>query len=108
VVKAIREAGLPAPVREHPFHPVRRWRFDFAWPEQKLALEVDGTGRHNTVAGMANDNEKINEAQIMGWTVIRANAKNVAATGKPGKGARKLPYEPLVSVLARAWASRNT
>ena len=105
---AIREAGLPEPKKEVLFHPSRRWRFDFAWPEIMLAVEVDGMGRHNTVAGMANDDEKINEAQIRGWMVLRFNAKLIAATGKPGKGARKLPYEPLVSVLARAWASRNT
>lgn len=36
----VRAAGLPAPVTEHRFHPVRRWRFDFAWPDEHLALEI--------------------------------------------------------------------
>jgi len=103
VERAIQEAGLPMPQKEYRFHPVRKWRFDLAYPEILLAIEIDGTGRHNTVAGMAADNEKINEAQILGWTVIRANAKNIAATGKPGTGKRKLPYEPLASLLARAY-----
>lgn len=95
------------PQKEYRFHPVRKWRFDLAYPEILLAIEIDGTGRHNTVAGMAADNEKINEAQILGWVVIRVNAKNIAATGKPGTGARKMPYEPLKDVLKRAWESRT-
>jgi hypothetical protein len=107
VDKAIAEAGLPAPQAEYRFHSVRKWRFDRAWPELKLALEIDGNGRHNTIAGMANDDEKINEAIILGWSVLRVNAKLIAATGLPGKGARKLPYEPLVSVLARAYNARK-
>lgn len=32
----------PEFVREHRFHPTRRWRFDFAWPDEKVALEVEG------------------------------------------------------------------
>jgi hypothetical protein len=108
VDQAIAEAGLPAPLAEYKFHTVRKWRFDRAWPELKLALEIDGNGRHNTIAGMANDDEKINEAIILGWSVLRVNAKLIAATGLPGKGARKLPYEPLVSVLARAYQARKT
>jgi len=28
----IQAAGLPEPIRQHRFHPERRWRFDFAWP----------------------------------------------------------------------------
>ena len=104
---AIRNAGLPEPVKEFRFHSKRKWRFDYAWPDHRLALECDGNGRHNTVAGMANDDEKLNEAIILGWAILRVNAKLVAATGQPGTGARKLPYEPLASVLARAWAAKT-
>lgn len=101
--QAIARAGLPIPVREFAFHPTRKWRFDRAWPSIKLAVEIDGAGRHNTVAGMANDNEKINEALIMGWIVLRFNAPGISATGKRGRGARKMPRETMESVLARAW-----
>lgn len=42
-------------VREHRFHPARRWRFDFAWPELLFAVEVEGGiwtgGRHNRGSG---------------------------------------------------------
>ena len=33
------------PLREYKFHPRRDWRFDFAWPEKKLAVEIQGLER---------------------------------------------------------------
>lgn len=71
----------PEPVREHRFHPTRQWRFDFAWPDHRVALEIDGGtsggGRHVRVQGFRADCEKLNEAQLLGWIVIRADAKQV-------------------------------
>lgn len=62
-------------VREHRFHPVRKWRFDYALPELKVAIEVEGAvwtkGRHTRGAGFIKDMEKYNTAATMGWTVIR-------------------------------------
>lgn len=73
--------GIPEPVAEYRFHPVRRWRFDFAFPEYKIALEVDGgiwvRGRHNRGAGMQADMEKFNTAAGMGWRVLRATPANL-------------------------------
>ena len=81
----ITQAGLPAPEREYRFHPSRRWRFDFAWPSWKLAVEVDGgtyaRGRasgHTSITGMARDREKDAEAAILGWTTLRVDSKHVA------------------------------
>ncbi len=65
-------------VREHRFHPTRAWRFDFAWPSIKLALELDGRGRHQTVKGVREDCEKLNAAVIMGWRVLRYPATDIA------------------------------
>lgn len=62
---------LPAPEREFRFHPVRRWRFDMAWPRIKLAVEIDGRGRHQTIAGVRGDCEKLNAATVLGWRVLR-------------------------------------
>ena len=68
-------------VREHKFHPTRRWRFDFCWPEAKIAVEYDGImfghASHSSLGGILRDAEKINEAQRLGWRIFRANAKNV-------------------------------
>jgi very-short-patch-repair endonuclease len=67
--------------REYRFHPVRRWRFDFAFPSVRLAVEVDGRGRHQTAKGVSADCEKMNEALRMGWRVLRfpAGEKRKAA-----------------------------
>lgn len=70
----IRADRLPTPLREYRFHPRRRWRFDFAWPELMLAVEVDGgewlRGRHYRPDGMARDREKTIAADRLGWTVL--------------------------------------
>lgn len=70
---ALQRVALPGwdLVREYRFHPERRWRWDFAFPSQKLAIEVDGRGRHQTVAGVRSDCEKMNEATRLGWRVLR-------------------------------------
>lgn len=77
----IRAAGLPEPVREHRFHPVRRWRFDFAWPDCWISLEIDGAvwtgGRHTRGAGYQADCEKLNEAAVLGWRVFRVTGPMV-------------------------------
>ena len=58
--------------REYRFHPSRRWRFDVAWPSQKIAVEIDGGGYgHQSIAGKKQDNEKQNAATAMGWRVFR-------------------------------------
>lgn len=73
--------SLPQPVEEHRFHPTRRWRLDFAWPEQRVALEVHGgvyrSGRHTRGQGFTRDREKMNEAQLLGWLVIEATTEQV-------------------------------
>lgn len=56
--------------REYLFHPTRKWRFDFAFPSQKLAVEVDGQ-RHRSFGGQRSDCEKLNEAVRLGWRVLR-------------------------------------
>mgnify|MGYP003628050189 FL=1 len=78
-------AGLPEPVAEHRFAAPRRWRFDWAWPEDMLALEVDGgvwtRGRHTRGAGFLRDIEKLNAAAIAGWSVLRTTPDHVQTQG---------------------------
>ena len=65
----------PVPIREFKFNDLRRWRFDFSWPDLLLAVEVEGAtwtgGRHTRGGGFANDCEKYNAAAIDGWCVLR-------------------------------------
>ena len=81
MLRQIQAAQLPTPKLEHRFHPVRRWRFDFCWPHQHLALEVEGGtwtgGRHTTGSGFASDCIKYNVALIMGWKVLRVTGSQV-------------------------------
>jgi very-short-patch-repair endonuclease len=69
------------PVREHRFHPTRRWRFDFAFLEQKVAVECEGgiwtRGRHTRGAGVREDMSKYNSAVALGWRVFRFDADTV-------------------------------
>lgn len=68
----------PEPEHEHRFHPERRWRFDFAWPESKVAVECEGgtwiRGRHSRGQGYRNDCEKYNAATSLGWRVFRCTS----------------------------------
>lgn len=80
----VRAYGLPEPERQYRFHPERRWRFDFAWPELKLAVEVDGVlwgeqGGHQRPDDYADDCEKLNEATLLGWRVLRFTPAQVLA-----------------------------
>jgi very-short-patch-repair endonuclease len=70
--------GGPEPEREYKFHPSRNWRFDFAWPDREIAVEIEGgvhegasRGRHMRQEGFARDCEKYAEAALMGWRVLR-------------------------------------
>jgi very-short-patch-repair endonuclease len=72
---------VPLPKRQYKFHPTRRWLIDLAWPGRKLGVEVDGGtwsgGRHTRGQGYENDCEKLNEAAIWGWTMLRVTGKMV-------------------------------
>ncbi len=68
-------------VKEFRFHPKRRWRFDYAFPPLKIAIEVEGgvwtKGRHTRGSGFVKDMEKYNTAAVQGWTLIRVTPKNL-------------------------------
>jgi very-short-patch-repair endonuclease len=74
----VRAKLLPAYVREFGFTIEGRkkpWRADFAWPEYKLMVEVDGgefvQGRHNRGGPRYQDDlRKGNRAAILGYTVL--------------------------------------
>lgn len=73
----LRREKLPLPVREYEFAREtfgRRWRFDFAFVEQRVGVEVDGGvwtgGRHVRPAGFAEDRKKHNCAAALGWRVL--------------------------------------
>jgi len=80
-----RMAGLPVPTPEYLFarSMKRRWRFDWAFVEQQVAVEVEGGafmvggGRHTRGAGFVRDLEKYNHATILGWRVLRVTPQQI-------------------------------
>lgn len=88
---------LPLPITEYRFAPPRRWRFDLAWVDQKVAVEVDGAvwvgGRHTRGSGAMGDYEKYEAALQLGWRVYR-----VPSTWLQNKDAMILREEILVTL----------
>ena len=76
----LKSMGLD-PVQEYQFHPVRKWRFDFAFPEHKVAVEIEGgtfgKSRHTTGTGYEKDCEKYNAAVLNGWKVFRFTGRMI-------------------------------
>lgn len=72
---------IPEPSREYVFAKPRRWRFDFAWWRERVAVEVEGgtwiAGRHSTGAGFEADCVKYAEAALAGWMVLRVTPRMI-------------------------------
>jgi very-short-patch-repair endonuclease len=81
LLKAIRFAGLPEPSTEVVFAPPRKWRWDLAWVDERLACEVEGGvysgGRHVRGKGFEEDARKYTIGVILGWRVIRVTTSMV-------------------------------
>jgi very-short-patch-repair endonuclease len=82
--------NLPEPARQHPIrnpNTGRDWKLDFAWVQEKLAVEIQGgsylaKGGHNTAAGQAKDYIRHNHLTRNGWRVLYFNTpmlKHMAA-----------------------------
>ena len=71
----ITAANLPIPEKEYRFHPVRKWRVDFCYPADHIAIEVEGGtwsgGRHTRGSGFEKDCEKYNELALTGFYLYR-------------------------------------
>jgi hypothetical protein len=74
----ISSRGLRPPVRQHRFHPTRKWTWDFCWPELGVALEIEGAifvkGGHSSGVGIVRDCDKQNAAMALGWHLFRATS----------------------------------
>ena len=76
--------------REWRFHPLRRWRFDYAlggfvdsqnWEPNHIAIEIEGgtwiSGRHSRGKGYEADCIKYSTASMMGFRVLRFTTQQV-------------------------------
>lgn len=81
VLRYFNNMALPEPTLEFRFDLSRRWRFDFCWIPERVALEVEGGvwtgGRHGRGSGIVKDIEKYNAAALQGYTVLRCTPSNL-------------------------------
>lgn len=77
----IKLLGLPEPIREYVAIPGRRFRWDFAWPNFRLLLEVQGgtwgKGAHSGGVGASRDCEKGNLATCAGWRTLAVTTDQI-------------------------------
>jgi hypothetical protein len=90
----------------------RKWRFDFAWPLLRVAVEIEGLrkkfidgvpyaiGRHCTFKGFAEDCIKYAHANTLGWHVNRFN-QALVRDGTAVKLTRQLLISREFGVLRR-------
>lgn len=83
LVDLIESHLLDGMVREFHFSKERGWRSDFAWPGEKLLVEVEGgtfgKSRHTSGTGYRADCEKYNAATLAGFRVLRFTTDMVAS-----------------------------
>ncbi len=95
LAQLLRWQGIDGFVREYRFAPPRRWRFDLAFSDRLLAVEVDGggyvSGRHSRGRGIEDDAEKQSHAAMAGWRVVRCT---------PGQVRDGLALEWIIRALA--------
>ncbi len=74
VARLVRTAKLPPPVTQLWVTIFgRRYRLDFAWPEQRLALECDGRAFHE----FERDRQRLRDLAAAGWTVLPVTWRDV-------------------------------
>lgn len=80
----LRVFAYPPFLTQYKFHLTRQWQTDFAWPERKLLVEIEGGiwrpggGAHSHPSNIERDIEKSNAATLMGFRTIRVTPKMLA------------------------------
>lgn len=72
-LRLFREWGLPEPVSQLslPWRSSVNGRVDFAYPQVRLIIELDGRAWHSTLEAFESDRMRDNHAQLAGWRVLR-------------------------------------
>lgn len=72
--RLLRRSRLPRPVQQFE---VSRYRLDFAWPDQLVALECDGRRRHSEDADFQHDRTRLTDLATDGWRVLVATRSDL-------------------------------
>jgi very-short-patch-repair endonuclease len=86
----LKVAGLPKPKEQFRFAEVigRRWQTDFAWPDRKLIVEIEGgiwrkdehgqwSGAHTHPTNVLRDIEKYNHMALLGYRLLRFSPRDL-------------------------------
>ena len=76
LIAQLREMQVPDPTPEHVWHDTRGWRFDLAWPDIMVAVEVEGEV-HRIASRFEGDLVKYTLAAAAGWCVLRYATRKV-------------------------------
>lgn len=82
--RRLRKAGLPAPIAQYEVRDERRRllaRVDFAYPAQRLAIEVDGYASHSGRRRWESDLARQNRLLLAGWRFLRFTNRDVDGEG---------------------------
>lgn len=73
VLAALARAGIESPVRQHPFERANGSKgfIDLAYPEDRVAIELDGWAEHGLRSAFDADRVRGNELVLAGWRLLR-------------------------------------
>lgn len=78
----LRGYGLPEPAAQHPILVNgRRYRADFAYPHQRLAIEIDGLAFHHNSEAFHSDRVRDLDFHAAGYTVFRFTSRSLDQLG---------------------------
>jgi hypothetical protein len=86
-IAGLRSERLPVPTPEFSFamheSPPRKFRWDYAWIDAKVALEVQGSiwtrGAHGRGTGILRDHEKFSLGAALGWRLLLCTPKELCS-----------------------------
>jgi hypothetical protein len=75
----LRKSGLPIPMLQYVVEEHGRFvaRLDLAYPEKRVALEIDGFRFHDTRESFDAERARGNELQAIGWKVLRITSQHL-------------------------------
>ena len=79
VLRLLREEGLPIPMLQYEVRDGARFvaRVDFAYPDERVAIEADGFRYHDDRRGFDDERARGNDLEALGWRVLRVTSQHL-------------------------------
>ena len=79
LLRLLERADLPQPILQYEVWDGDRFvaRPDFAYPEQRVAIEADSFTYHGDRQAFDHDRARMNELQAIGWLVLGVTSKHI-------------------------------